>query len=333
MRPVFPRPSTGCYQRTCRAPRWRPAAFTLTELLVVMAIIGILLSLLLPAVQFARDSARRATCSSNVRQLVLALNNFEATNRHYPRSYCGFGQTQAQFWCLSPAGQLVPFLDDEARSNAVQWTPPSAGDWEWDHLPLNAPKVLHCPSDGLARERASSYRFCRGVLPMWPEDPDGPFVSFRPIRPPEVTDGLSQTAFVSERLVGSGAGQDWYRDPLITASTSYAGLLPDCVSANNGGPTLPSVVVGAPVGSRWLSGDWRHSAYYHAFPPNSAWRDCTGDGTHLGLALLSARSYHPTGVHVGFGDGHCVLVSNDVDLHVWRAWATRSQGEALSSAE
>jgi prepilin-type processing-associated H-X9-DG protein len=213
----------------------------------------------------------------------------------------------------------------------VQWAAPNPVDSQWDFLPLSAPAVLHCPSDELTRERASSYRFCRGILPLWPEDPDGVFVSFRFIRPAEVTDGLSQTAFVSERLVGTADRQNRRRDPLMTLTHSSEDMLPDCVAANNGGPTLTGPFIDAPVGSRWLSGVWRHCAYYHAFPPNCAWRDCTNHGVYTGASLMSARSFHPSGVHVGFGDGHCAPVSNHVDLQVWRAWATRSGGEALST--
>lgn len=319
-------------RRFCNLRRDNRRGFTLIELLVTISIVGLLIALLLPAVQAARESARRASCASNVRQVVLALNNFEATHGHYPKSFCGFRGSQT--WvCLSPAGQLVGYFDDGSRSSALESAAPSTGDWEWDRLPIDAPAVLQCPSDGLARKRASSYRFCRGILPLWPEDPDGPFVSFRPIKPAGVIDGLSQTAFVSERLIGTTEGQDRHRDPLVTPSTEYNDLLGDCAMANQGGPTAPLVVARAPVGSRWLSGAWLHSSYYHAFPPNSDWRDCTGNGTHLGLALMSARSHHPTGVHVGFGDGRCVLVSNYVDLAVWRAMATRSKGETVSTAQ
>lgn len=71
------------------------------------------MALLLPAVQSAREAARRAKCANNVKQLVLAVNNFEAAHGHYPRSICGFESTSPQpdpatFTCLSPAGQVAP---------------------------------------------------------------------------------------------------------------------------------------------------------------------------------------------------------------------------------
>ncbi len=207
----------------------------------------------------------------------------------------------------------------------------SPTDWEWDRVPINAPEVLHCPSDGWATGRASSYRFCRGTLPLWPEDPGGTFISYRNIRPPDVTDGLSQTASVAERLIGTTSGNDALRDPLVTPSREFNALPGDCVSANQGGPTATVVIPHAPVGSRWLSGNWLHASYYHFFPPNSAWRDCEGDGLMAGLAMMSARSHHPTGIHVGFGDGRAQLVSNAVDLAVWRAWATRAAGEVAQT--
>ncbi len=308
-------------------------AMSLVEVLVVLAIFTILLAILLPAVQAAREAARKTNCASNVKQVVLALHNFEAAHGHYPRAYCGVANNQ--FSCLSPAGQIVDFLDGGTQSAVINSTPnhPSGvADLKWDRLPIDAPSVLHCPSDGLATGRASSYRFCRGTLPLWPDDAGGVFLWFQPKRPANVTDGLSNTTFVSERLIGTIEGTDHRRDPLLTQSLEYTNLAGDCVAANQSGAMPSGALSAGPVGNYWLSGNWLHASYYHFFPPNSAWRDCTGDEGYTGLALLSARSHHPTGVHVGYGDGRCVLVSNQVDLEVWRAWATRGGGEPTTSS-
>ncbi|MEX2176517.1 MAG: DUF1559 domain-containing protein [Pirellulaceae bacterium] len=307
-------------------------AFSLVELLTVLAIFSILLALLLPAVQAARESARRASCANNIKQLGLAIQNFESAHGHFPRAACGLSSVTGD-WCLSPAGQLVGYLDDRPRADAISGAGHSLRDSDWDRLPIDAPPVLHCPSDSLAAGRAASYRFCRGVLPLWPQDAGGVFQRFQPHRPSDVTDGLSQTAFVSERLIGTTAGDNRWRDPLVLSSVDSTALTADCAAANQlDPPATPSAVLQSPVGSRWLSGDRLHVSYYHAFPPNSAWRDCTGRPSMSGLSLMSARSFHPAGVQVGFGDGRTVLVSNQVDLAVWRAWATRSQGETAATA-
>ncbi|MBW3596309.1 MAG: DUF1559 domain-containing protein [Planctomycetes bacterium] len=310
-----------------KSPRGR--AFTLVELVVVLAIIALLMALILPAVQSARETARRASCANNVRQIGLAIQNFEAAHRHFPRAYCGKVFSQPD-WCLSPSGQIVGFLGDQSTAADIRATSHSLRDSDWDRLPINAFPVLWCPSDALAEGRASSYRFCRGVLPLWPKDPGGVFRRFQPTRASDVTDGYSQTAFVSERLIGTTRGADERRDALVSRSQSHARLAADCVAINGGAPVGFLQSPHAPLGSRWLSGNWLHVSYYHFSPPNTAWRDCVGDGAHVGMALLSARSNHIGGVHVGFGDGRSEFVGDYIDLGVWRAWATRAGGEAIS---
>jgi type II secretory pathway pseudopilin PulG len=304
------------------------------ELTVVLAILGLLLALVLPAVQSARESARRMSCANNVKQIGLAIQNFEATHRAFPRSYCGLVYYPQAHWCLSPAGQLAGYLDEGAKAMAIGNVTQSLQDTDWDGLPVDAPAVLHCPSDSVARGRACSYRFCRGVVPLWPQDPGGVFYSYEQMRPSDVTDGLSNTAFVSERLIGTAANDNRFRDPLLTPSKSLNLLAMNCVAANQGGPTLPPALPYSysPMGSRWLSGEWMHASYDHLFPPNSAWRDCLGIGSS-GSALMSARSNHIRGVHVGFGDGRCVFVSDYVDLPIWRAWATRSGDDAVAMSQ
>jgi prepilin-type N-terminal cleavage/methylation domain-containing protein/prepilin-type processing-associated H-X9-DG protein len=102
----------------------RPFGFTLIELLVVIAIIGVLIALLLPAVQAAREAARRAQCTNNMKQLGLALANYESANGAYPLSYVQRGTTQPQYWsdsgwgCWSPHALLLPFLEQTQVYNA-----------------------------------------------------------------------------------------------------------------------------------------------------------------------------------------------------------------------
>jgi len=95
---------------TCH--RGSRAAFTLVEMIVVMAVLALLVALFLPAIQQSREAARGVTCRNHIRQLILATHAFEASYRHYPRAFCG--NAYGKEWCLSPAGQLLDFLDESA---------------------------------------------------------------------------------------------------------------------------------------------------------------------------------------------------------------------------
>ncbi|MBM4001318.1 MAG: DUF1559 domain-containing protein [Planctomycetes bacterium] len=145
-------------------------------------------------------------------------------------------------------------------------------------------------------------------------------------------DGLSNTAFVSERLIAGPLGTDIRRDPLLLPPTFPESVTPACVAMNRTSPGSSRTSIWAPLGTRWLSGVLSQSVYYHFLPPNCAWRDCDPeDGA--GFALVSARSAHFGGVHVAFGDGACRRISSQVDLATWRAFATRSGGDAITRFE
>jgi prepilin-type N-terminal cleavage/methylation domain-containing protein/prepilin-type processing-associated H-X9-DG protein len=146
--------SVASMKRTSLSARAHRAGFTLIELLVVMAIIAVLIALLLPAVQAAREAARRAQCVNNLKQLGLALANYESSNGIYPygmaRENCGPN-------CLfSPNGyyvgsslfvRMLPQLEQQALANAYNY---SLINWTADNGTVNATglNVLWCPSDG-----------------------------------------------------------------------------------------------------------------------------------------------------------------------------------------
>jgi prepilin-type processing-associated H-X9-DG protein/prepilin-type N-terminal cleavage/methylation domain-containing protein len=316
----------------------RRSGFSLIDLMVVLSIIGLLMSLVLPAVMDAREAARKLACTNNLRQVGLGLEEFESVQGRLPGIYWGSSGSQALGnkveLSFSPAGQIAGFIDSLSLAQQIpEQQPLGTVDPDWSVLDLPSPGVLRCPDDWLAAGEASSYRFCRGILPLWPKDPGGTFVSDRGLRISEITDGLAQTAFTSERLISlpSPGRVDPRRDLIQLDSLTTLEVAPTCIAVNaEGGWSAPGVQGwDQPVGNSWLSGRWVQNSYYHLFPPNSPWADCV-KADLLSMAVLTARSNHPGGVNVLFGDGHVRFVSDGVNFMVWRAWATRNGGEPVS---
>jgi len=313
--------------------------FTLVELLTILAIIGLLMSLVLPAVMDARAAARRMSCANNLRQIGTALTQFESTHGHFPGIYAGstgpwFGLPK-QEWSYSPSSLLAAELSGPSLAALVPITQPLNEPFnpDWNGIDLPSPAVLRCPDDPYATGRASSYRFCRGVLPLWPKDPGGVFISNQATRAAEITDGLSTTAFASERLVSMprAGSPDRRRDLVVFDPQATPNLAAACVVANQGGTAVPLEWSREPAGDCWISGRWLHNSYYHLFPPNSLWFDCRQTGT-VAMAVTSARSYHPGGVNALFGDGHVRFIHDSINLDLWWAQATRA-GQELAQGE
>jgi len=380
----------------------RRTGFTLIELLVVIAIIGVLIALLLPAVQQAREAARRSQCVNNLKQIGLALANYESSFKAYPpgrytpdcisaagviqNSYTSYAST-----CGAPGSttglrsvhiMLLPFLersqDYDGMNMSVGHTPRMLLSGAPYNVNLTAYSVLAgiflCPSDGAPGERLTTennYRYnFGGSTPFggatnWtsnfsglnssfnglPIGGNGAFTIGAALRPRDMIDGLSKTAFFSERLRGSGGAVA--TDPvvknrdMVTAiprDGSSNPIMPDQLMANCTG-ALPGNLVSSfnfMSPGRWLTGDdysngWASAAYAstmynHVAPPNWSSIDCgTGSaipdtpGEH---AVVTARSLHPGGVNVLYGDGSVQFVSDSIDLTLWRAQGTRNGGES-----
>jgi prepilin-type N-terminal cleavage/methylation domain-containing protein len=328
----------------------RRAAFTLIELLVVIAIIAILISLLLPAVQQAREAARRTQCKNHLKQIGLAIHNYESAFRMVPPAVCidltasSTGNNGA--WSIH--GRILPYLDQANLQNLVD--PTTAWDFQSVISGVKVP-VYSCPSDpGADRVRVftdgkpnlypTTYAFSYGTWfvfnPATGQTGDGAFAPNARHSLAHFTDGTSNTMMVAE----------------VKAWTPYR---------RNGGPpatTVPNIstwpaTVAAGTEfkdtghTEWPDGRVHHEGVTTVFVPNTAsaclngavtlpecdynsWQEgrngYTGSPTY---AAITSRSFHEGMVNVAMMDGAVRTVSENLDIVVWRGLGTRQGGEVL----
>ena len=323
-----------------RTPARARAGFSLIELLVVIGIIGVLAGLLLPAVQAAREAARRAQCANNLKQLSLAALAFESSRGGFPAAATGgllpaFAGAKSSF--LSAQTLLLPYLEQSSLFDAVNFSVPcsSIEDFAFGNSTAATRRVavFLCPSDPYTgvTPGANSYRVNMGLAEFHYRSPnvysipdDGAFVVDREVLPlADFTDGLSNTIAFSEKPVSPGLGRyiafsDWtpYQVYLVTAddwTRTCAGL------TGGAGSNMRA-------GHSWLLGGGLYTHFYCIVPPNSLIPDC-GSVANNGVGLFAARSYHPGGVNAAMADGSVRWFTSTTDTRLWRTHGTRNRGD------
>ena len=343
------------------------SAFTLIELLVVIAIIGVLVGLLLPAVQQAREAARRTDCTNKMKQLGLAVHNHESTFQRFPASH-----DQKEFVDMGAPSdfsflvRLLPFLEEQALSDAavayIKTAPGGVGVTNSvfrTQLPL-----LLCPSeitrDPIAGYGMTSYHCNVGdevvrndrALSYW----RGVFRkgsmsgSDTSIKVAEITDGLSSTIMLGEAIVGDNeptgagavafcSGMDWLSPASVTNELAGGNVLPGSANTTKQANALP--------GRNWAS---RTPTFLNMLSGPNADR-CATPSTYSGRpGVTPASSYHQGGVTIVMCDASVRFVADNVDdggnasfnvggayyndqpsrRGVWGAMATPSGGEVVS---
>jgi prepilin-type processing-associated H-X9-DG protein len=318
---------------------------SLLEVLVVLAIVALLAALVLPAVQMARDAARRASCANKLHQMGIALSSYLDSNKSFPpRMVFGIAPDSAIGGPWGPSVVLLPLLDGEVIYNQINlslnWQ-----DRSNTTVLYKSPEQYLCPADGGAPRTGygvANYKPCIGsgrwpgaadalITPdevkKFPAYPDGLF-RVDGVRRGDVPDGLSHTAAVGEMVHGGDlAGRDWTELPLPSLGLTYhfmvvprtqAAMIRKCENLDRPeGLALPS-------GVPWCSVE----GYTHLFGPGKA--SCFGD---VGDAFspITASSGHRNGVNLVLADGHVRFVENHIDLEVWRALGSRNGKEQVDS--
>ena len=326
------------------------SAFTLVELLVVIAIIGILIALLLPAVQAAREAARRMQCTNQVKQLSLGCHTFHDAHKRLPcngydpiwRSYMRKNEPTVAMGNTHHYGYLtllLPFIEQTAYFDSIKTSIEArreAGENDAFHAGNNAPgtpftaviRSFQCPSDGNAKAKTdttlnrSNYFSCRGdAWVAWDgEGNRGMFISGNRALNDlgSISDGTSNTIAISESLVSPITNDDpdsKYRTAVIRNFPNPSAPSTCLEVRGADGEVRADKLVDASghKGFRWASGQTAYGSFHTALPPNSP--SC-GSHTNMwpeGAANIAASSNHTGGVNVGMADGSVTFVSDSVN--------------------
>jgi prepilin-type N-terminal cleavage/methylation domain-containing protein/prepilin-type processing-associated H-X9-DG protein len=323
----------------------RKQGFTLVELLVVIAIIGILIALLLPAVQAARESARRTQCNNNLKQIGIALHNYHDVFKKLPPG--GFWNqfpTASSFYSMqgySVQARILPHIEGGTIANRLNM------DYPWDVSPNSAMQFIEvnsflCPSDAHTQVPASAgaptnYVANKGTsivlgdpafepLSIGMPPQDGVFYYDYCLPFAAILDGTSNTAAFSEHVTGdfsngiSSPLTDFY-SPWTYPSTA-AQALADCNAIDI---TNLSYQFFSNNSAPWLSAFTAATLYQHVNTPNG--RSC---GFPPDREIYTATSNHPGGVNLCLCDGSVRWVSQSVDILVWNYAGTRAGKESQS---
>jgi type II secretory pathway pseudopilin PulG len=325
----------------------------MVELLIVIAVIGLLVALLLPAVQAAREAARRAQCLGNLRQLGIALGSYQAAAGVYPFGVGVDGDgasptyTSASNRRYSLHAQLLPYLDQAVLFNQLNFSvPPFFPDLNGDPNAEDGPgpnftvaetwvSVFVCPSDFNRMPSRpwgqANYRSCNGS--SWSgRVSDGMFGQSTRIGPADVRDGLSNTAAMCERVRGHDDYQnvdvqsDQFR---LAAPWTEAAFTEWCAGLTDAEAiALPKHYSNATAGLTWLEGNMSWTRYNHVLAPGH--KTCINGVTWNGVAM-TVSSRHRQGVGLLLGDGSVRFVNESISPAVWRALATIAGGEVISA--
>lgn len=303
--------------------------FTLIETLVVIGVIGLLVAILLPAVQSAREAARRVRCVNNLKQIGLAVHSYLSATGVFPEPFA-----------VSMHVAILPYLEQQPIYNMFNFdlVPPFPTDSStFNSLYLSS---FLCPSDAVSNDFPEYTNYAgnggNGLQPYR----TGFFGPVPTIGPALVPDGLSTTAYAAEFLTGEFVSPTIPLSQIVTSDRRRPVYSP--VDLTSHGPTplaefvdrcenLRGMVVNTSYrkGYPWHAPNSPSSVYNHLLSINSP--SCTNTFQSKNSKAISSASLHPGGANVLFADGHAIFVQDSISRQAWRALGTRNGGEIVSS--
>ncbi len=330
--------------------RFAPAGFTLVELLVVIAIISILIGLTIPAVQSVRRSAQSLSCRNNLKNIALAVHNYETSNKHYPASFeFQPGTVVRGAWSIH--AKIMPFCEEINAHRRVDF----AVDWH-DQVDTGVTAhvipIYNCPAEintltrvknGDPYVHGTNYGFNMGSWfihdPVTNQSGDGPFRVNRRVRQADITDGLSQTLCIAD--------VKHYTSYIRNVSGAIDPTLPDSpghFETITGELKLGPALEDNTGHTVWPDGRVHHTGFTTVYTPNTfvsypyagevydidlSTQQEGRDPNRPTYAAVTARSYHGAGVNVAHMDGSVRFVSSSIRRNVWRALGTAAGGEVI----
>ena len=342
--------------------------FTIIELLVVIAIIGVLIGLLLPAVQQAREAARRLACSNKIKQLVLAVHNYASSKGGFPPSMIHTPGTafpsNNESWGIH--GRILPYIEQGVLAEKIDlekpWDdgyPDGAAGTNWATVRSTRIEAFVCPSEvnnffrtkeGTNYVYPTTYGFNFGTWfiydPATGEGGNGAFHPNSHYKAKEFRDGLSKTLMVSEVK----AFTPYVRNTSDPGSTYPAGSPPSddsqLASLAGGGENKLGTTTNKNTGhTEWPDGRVHHNGFTATFTPNTVVEFAVSgvpydidynsqqegkSATQKTFAAITSRSYHNGVVNTGMIDGSIRKITNDISLRIWRGLSTRDGGEVAN---